>query len=113
MSKVYLPTFTNENCIQVLDKDTIRVYSRTPVYDDYNTYIDYYVNSHYLSKEGALFYDSSIEPIVCESHSNYTSDTFYRFDFDGIMIIFIIMFVIIICIPVKIISRAFGRWLKL
>ena len=110
MSKVYLPTFTSNNCIVIRDKDTIRVYDILPVYDSYSNYTDYYINSNYLSKTGQEFIT---EVPVCENNNNFTTDYYYRNDLDKILIIFLIIGIVTIVIPLKIVTRAFGRWLKL
>ena len=110
MSKVYLPTFTNNSCIVTLDKDTIRVYDSLPQFDSYANYTDYFVNSHYLSKSGQEFITTVP---VCENNNDFTTDVYYRFDFDNIMVIFFILLIICFWFPYKIISRLFGRWLKI
>ena len=110
MSKVYLPSFTSSNCIVIKDKDIIRVYDNLPTFDSYEDYTDYYVNSHYLSVRGREFINTVP---VCENQDNFTTDYYYRFDFSDIVIIFLVFSLIVIYVPYKIISRAFGRWLKL
>ena len=45
--------------------------------------------------------------------SRFTNDYVYRTDFDKSLVIFLILFIFIIFIPYKIISRLFGRWFKL
>lgn len=109
MSKVYLPNISNENCIVILDKDTIRVYDSLPVSDSYVNYTDYYINSHYLEKTGREFIN--IVP-SCENINNFTDDYYYRNDLADILLIFLILAIFIVILPFKIISRAFGRWLK-
>lgn len=110
MSKVYLPTFTSNSCIVIKDKDTIRVYDSLPQFDSYATYTDYYINSHYLSKSDREFIT---EVPTCEDLNNYTTSNYYRNDFDNILVIFFIILIICIWFPYKIISRLFGRWLKI
>ena len=109
MSKVYLPTYSASNCIVIKDKDTIRVYDNLPTLDSYEDYTDYFVNSHYLSVRGKELIESVP---VCEDQENFTTDYYYRFDISDILIIFIVLAFIIVIMPYKIISRAFGRWLK-
>jgi len=109
MSKVYLPSFTSSNCIVVKDKDTIRLYETLPTLGDSVNYTDYFINSHYLTKSGVELIDSVA---ACESQDNFTNEIYYRNDFDSICIIFIVFALICIYLPFKIVSRAFGRWLK-
>ena len=116
MEHIYLPV-DNVNdfaCYSVLDKDTIRAYRTMPSIDSSSNYVDFYINSHYLQSEGTQSWgqwNSSLP--TCISKSSLTNDVYYRNDFDGILIIFLILFIFIIVLPYKIMSRAFGRWLKI
>lgn len=47
------------------------------------------------------------------SYTNFSSNFWYRVDISNILIIFLILFIFIILLPYKIMSRPFGRWLKL
>ena len=110
MSKVYLPSFTSSNCIVILDKDTIRVYDNLPSSTGISyTFTDYYINSHYLKKTGSEVLD--LIP-SCETQTNFTTDVYYRNDFADILFIVFVFFIFVIYMPYRIISRAFGRWLK-
>ena len=109
MSKVYLPNFTSSNCIVVKDKDTIRVYDNLPTFDSYEDYTDYFINSNYLSVRGKEFINTVP---VCEEQDNFTTEYYYRNDFADICIIVLVFSLIVVYLPYKIISRAFGRWLK-
>lgn len=116
MNNIYLPieNINDFACYSVLDKDTIRAYRTQPQIDSSSEYVDFYINSHYLQKTGTQSWGqwSSTLP-VCLSTDSITSDVYYRNDFDSILIIFSILFIFIIAIPFKIMSRAFGRWLKI
>ena len=58
--KIYLPVSESDtNYVSVIDKDTIRVFHSKPQIDDLVNYTDYYVNSHYLSKEGSITVNES------------------------------------------------------
>ena len=46
---IFVPNYENFSCVYVVDKDTIRVLNPTN-----DIYTDYYVNSHYMSKNGVL-----------------------------------------------------------
>lgn len=108
---IYVPNYSDSSCVSVLDKDTIRVYNTNDfeiatTYD----YTDYFVNSHYLSREGSEL----IEDIpICVSNVNLTDDFYYRNDFDSILVILFIILIICFYFPYKIFSRLFGRWLKI
>lgn len=47
------------------------------------------------------------------NYSNFTSDKWYRNDLPDTLIVFMIIFIFVIYFPYKMISRLFGRWLKL
>lgn len=116
MKNIYLP-IENVNdfaCYSVIDKDTIRAYYTQPQLESSSEYVDYYINSHYLKKTGTQSWgqwNSSLP--ICLSKSSITNDVYYRNDFDSVLIIFLILFIFIIVLPYKIMSRAFGRWLKI
>lgn len=107
--KIYLPTYTNNNCIVVRDKDTIRVYERTPNQNDNVNYIDYYINSHYLTNTGTQNFNQYSTLPSCRNHNEFTKEEFYRNDFSNILIIFAVMSIFIFLIPTKIIMRLFKR----
>lgn len=107
--KIFLPTYSNNNCIVVRDKDTIRVYDNQPQYNQNVNYIDYYINSHYLSNTGTANYGSYSTLPVCRNHNEFTKEVFYRNDFDSILIIFFIMSFFVFLLPTKIIMRLFRR----
>lgn len=107
--KIYLPTYTSQNCIVVRDKDTIRVYDTQPQYNTNVNYTDYYINSHYLTNTGVANYGNYSSLPVCRNQNEFTKEVFYRNDFDSILIIFTIMSFFIILIPTRIIMRLFKR----
>lgn len=116
MENIYLPVYDVNDyaCYSVLDKDTIRAYKTQPQLDSSSEYVDFYINSHYLQKTGIQSWgqwNSSLP--TCFTKSSITTDIYYRNDFDSILIIFLILFIFIIVLPYKIMSRAFGRWLKI
>lgn len=116
MENIYLP-IDNVNdfvCYTIYDKDTIRAYHTLPQVDSSSEYVDFYINSHYLEKTGTQTWGQwqSYLP-TCLPSNSITTDVYYRTDFDSILIIFLILFIFIIVLPYKIMSRAFGRWLKI
>lgn len=112
MSKIYVPNLSSNNCVVVQDHDTIRVYDNEPISGIEVNYVDYYVNSHYLSKSGSIIYGDSSFLDSCISSDNLTTNFYYRNDMDSIMIIFVVLALICVYLPYKIYSRMFGRWLK-
>lgn len=109
--KIYLPiSLTNNNCVVVRDKDTIRVYDERPQQNNqYYSYTDYYINSHYLTNTGASQYGQYSTLPNCRNHSEFTNEVFYRNDYGDICIIFTIMCLFIFLIPTKIFMRLFRR----
>ena len=110
--KIYVPNLTTNNCVVVYDKDTIRVYDNEPIANVSVNYVDYFVNSHYISKSGSIVYATDSFNESCISDDDLTTDFYYRNDLDSIMIIFFVIVLICVYFPFKIFSRAFGRWLK-
>lgn len=113
MKNIYLPIedFKSFSCYVVYNKDTIRAYKNNPTLGE-NIYTDFYINSHYIQKNGVQNIIDSIELPICMSVDNLTNKPEYRNDFSHILII-ILFFLIIIYFAYKIFSRLFGRWLKI
>ena len=112
MTKIYLPIkdFSTYKCYVVYDSGVIRAYKNNLQIGD-NSYTDFYLNSHYISKDGVQTISSTQELPVCMSTDNLTNDKYYRFDISNILSIcsFIIFFLIV---GFKVFARLFGRWLK-
>lgn len=106
---IYVPNYSSGNCAIVYDKDTIRVYDRTPSVNSDINYIDYYINSNYISKSGVSHFSQYSTIPTCISSDDITTDFYYRNDFAQILLIFIIMFFVIIYAPWKIFIRMFRR----
>jgi len=113
MSKIYVPKFTSNSCVHILNQDIIRVYEETPINDSYINYTDYFFNSHYMSVSDSQYFNTTDNIPTCESIDNITNEFYYRNDLFDILGCFIILCLFCIYMPYKIISRAFGRWLKL
>lgn len=108
--KIYLPS-TDYACYYMINNNTIRAYENTPRMNSSSNYTDYYINSHYLYTNGTQTWGSYSTLPVCMG-SEFTTNVFYRNDIDSILIIFFIILLICFYFPYRIISRAFGRWLK-
>lgn len=110
---IYLPNI-NYPCYVIQDKDTIRAYHTQPYNPGYNqsvaiAYTDYYINSHYLEKEGSQNFNYNTTLPTCINKNNLTNEFYYRNDFDSILIIFMIIVIFGIYLPIKIFSRLFKR----
>lgn len=106
MAKVYLPTELYDANCKVVYNDYIRVYNN----NNYTSWTDVYFKSDYLLKSGSSNYSQSP---VCDNINTYTDNYYYRYDFDRILIMFIIMTIFCIYFPYKLISRILGKWGKL
>lgn len=108
--KIYVPSFTENSCVYILNSETIRVYDLVPNIPLSVNYTDYFVNSNYLYKEGIeTFTTESVLP-TCINQNNLTDSYYYRNDFDSILIIFLIMCIFCFLIPIKIFIRLFRRF---
>lgn len=89
---IYVPDIKNYKCFVVQNNETIRAYSEVPRLNSSIDYRDYYVNSHYLYKDGTQqFGNYSTNIPTCISTNELTDAYYYRNDFDSILIIFIIL----------------------
>lgn len=110
---IYVPNdSTYKYCPYVVNSTTIRVFDRQPAVNSSANYIDYYYNSNYLFTKGQQSWGSYATTPTCLQSSEITSNVFYRNDIDKVLICFIIILFICFYFPYKIISRLFGRWLK-
>lgn len=110
MKNVYLPNI-DYPCIIVYDNDTIRAYHSRPSIESTVTYTDYYVNSHYLQKEGTQSfgrYNTNLPN--CLDSNIFTNNVYYRNDITSILVGFLIISLIVFGIPLKIITRLFKRF---
>lgn len=113
MSKIYVPNYEAPNCAAWVSSDTIRVFDSMPTLDNQVSYIDYYINSHYLSSDGIITYTDYNTIPLCITSDNITTDFYYRNDLSDILVCFIIIVIFCIYFPYRLFSRMFGRWLKL
>lgn len=112
--KIYVPIDDYENdysCYAIYDSNTIRAYKNQPQLGD-NNFTDYFINSHYISKNGVQHIESIQELPLCENLDNITNNYWYRLDLSHIIVI-VMFFLIFIFLTYKVFSRLFGRWLKL
>lgn len=109
---VYVPYEDIEDfsCYTVYDNYTIRAYENDLQVGS-NSYTDFYVNSHYLQKNGVENFTTVSEFPSCINVDNLTNDYWYRLDLAHILII-VSFFLVFIYFTFKVFSRIFGRWLK-
>lgn len=105
---LYVPDNTF-SCYVVNDSNTIRAYHTNPNYNTVVNYTDYYVNSHYMSREGSQTFSNYSTLPTCIDSNNLTTDFYYRNDLADILIIFSIIIIFGFILPWKIISRFWKR----
>lgn len=94
----YIQVRTNENCVQQYN---------TTYCDCYNIYYNY---DYIVGDKYNCSLSNSSNTI---NYNNFSSDFYYRLDFDKICIIFFLVITLCYFLAFKPISRLFGRWLKL
>lgn len=109
---IFVPN-ENYSCYVVQSEGVIRAYENVPTYNSNVNYRDYYINSNYIYRDGSQSFGSYATLPTCLNNSVITHDVYYRNDFDKILIIFIILLIFCFYFPYRLISRIFGRWLKI
>lgn len=108
---VYVPSDSCA-CVSISNGNYMRCYASTPRQNSTVNYTDFYFNSHYIGVEGTQTFSQYSTLPTCLASSEVTNNVFYRHDIDSILITFLIILLICFYFPYRIISRAFGRWLK-
>lgn len=112
---IYVPNYNVSTypCVVIQNATTIRAYHQQPQNNTTRAYTDFYFNSNarYYSVQGQQTFNVNATLPSCISQSNLTNSFWYRNDLDSILIIFLILFIFIILLPLKVISR-FNRRLK-
>lgn len=85
---MYVPTYSNNNCAYVANDSTIRVYDTHPTYNSTVHYVEYFYNSHYLSREGTTTFNNYSTLPTCAS--DVTTNFYYRNDIFEIVCLFTI-----------------------
>lgn len=107
--KIYVPNMTDYKCFVVQNSDTIRAYKSIPTTNSEVEYRDYYINSHYVYKDGTQTfgnYGYNTLP-TCMDANDLTTSIYHRNDFDSILIIFFIIILFAYFIVKKVIRGFF------
>lgn len=115
MAKIYLPQQINSNqCVVVQNEGHLRVYNSRPNGQQQNnvSYTDFYIRDNYLQSSNTTTFNQYTS-LNCLDNNQFTTDYWYREDICQSLICFVIIGGIGIYLPFKIISRMFGRWLKI
>lgn len=108
---IYLPS-TDYACYVAQDANTIRAYETMPRQGGTSAFTDYYINSHYIYKNGNQSWGATYANMPTCMGATFTTNVMYRNDIADIMITFFILLLVCFYFPYRIISRLFGRWLK-
>lgn len=115
MSKFYLPNNLINNAYNYqLSNETIIVHTNRNCYTQYNTtYCDCINVSPRLDYLVSNSYSCSNNFTNVIDKSQFTNDYMYSVNFPSSLIIATFLIIFFIYLPYKIISRMFGRWLKI
>lgn len=96
-NKYYVPNYHEGQCIEIIDKDTIRVF------EDESTdfYVDYFINSNYISRQGQV----SLDYIKNCSTLDFTDIRYYGNDLPQVIIITLTIIAFTIGIPYILLKR--------
>lgn len=109
---IYVPEYNQGNCAYIYNSDIIRVYDSQPRNNTTIDYKDYYIKSSYIYNQGSTTFSNYTTLPTCINSQRLTTNVMYRNDMADILIMFFIIVLICFYFPYRIISRAFGRWLK-
>lgn len=112
----YIPEeYLNSNWNYYYNNNYFIVRTNNNCYTNYNTqYCDCYnifQNNDYLISNSYSCSTPNVQYSI--PYNSLTNNYHYRIDFANSMIIFLIYILFAIYLPYKIISRMFGRWLKI
>lgn len=110
MSKIYVPNYTQQNCVVIRNEDVIRKYETTPTYNSTINYIDYYIHSDYIAQPGYTTYNQYSTLPTCLSSTDITTDVYHRIDMPNILLMFLIISIFAFYIPLKVFSRLIRRF---
>ena len=114
--KTFLPTeLINQNYRYRINDNYYVVIKDTNCYTQYSTTycdcVNVFPKLDYISSE--TYTCSLNQSTNYVSYDNFTDDFYYRIDLSSILFIFFIFFIFVVYLPYRIMSRVFGRWLKL
>lgn len=108
MPKIYVPD-DSYSCYVVNASGYIRAYESTPQHNTTSNYRDYYFTNNYYYNDGSTTWSTYSTLPVCLDSDVITTDVWFRYDFDKILTIFLILFIFLIFIPLHIINRIFPK----
>lgn len=114
--KTFLPSeYINSNYRYRINGDYYVVIKDTNCYTQYTTTycdcVNVFPRLDYISSE--VYSCSLSQSSNYVSYDKFSDDFYYRIDLSSILLIFLIFSIFIVYIPYRIMSRIFGRWLKI
>lgn len=112
MEHIYLPieNVSDFKCYYIYNSDTIRAYKKVPQVNSTSDYVDFYINSHYLEKEGSQTWGSYHEYLpTCLATTAITNNYLYRNDLFDILGCFIILAIFCVYFPICLFSKLFKK----
>lgn len=112
MEHIYLPIedVSDFKCYSIYNSDTIRAYKTVPQVNSTSDYVDFYINSHYLEREGSQTWGTYPNNLpACISSTAITNDYLYRNDLFDILGSFIILAVFCIYFPICLFAKIFKK----
>lgn len=115
MSKTYMPQdLLNNNYRYTVSDDYFLVHTNNNCYTQYSTtYCDCYYVYPKLDYIRSQAVSCNYNPTTVVPRETFSSSYWYRIDLSSILLIFLILWIFIFKYPYRIISRMFGRWLKI
>lgn len=91
----YVPDLENYKCVYMYNSNTLRAYKSKPAVNSTSDYVDYYVDNHYLYREGSQSWGNYNNNLpVCISQDKLTDVWYYRTDLlDIAVVVFIFIFI--------------------
>lgn len=114
--KTYLPSdLINQNYKYRINNNYYVVITNDNCYTNYNTTycdcVNVFPQLDYIISE--TYSCSTTQSTNYVSYNKFTDDFYYRIDLSSILIIFFVLSIFIVYLPYRIMSRIFGRWLKI
>lgn len=106
---IYVPNL-NYKCYVIQDSNTIRAYASTPSLNSTVSYVDFFINSHYMERPGVQQFGNYNVNVQCLDKNNLTDAFMYRNDIADILLVFVLLLIILI-LPFKMLLKRLFRGL--
>lgn len=108
--KIYVPDLSSYKCIYMYQNNVLRAYKSIPKNNTDVDYTDFFIENHYLYREGKQTFSNYSTLPNCFPNDVLTNDFYYRTDFADILLIFFIFAICILYVPIKVVFRFFRRF---